>query len=71
MGRRKRQPRMVVRVLPPGQIKQNRLNPYRDETASERREGMIRTLVEGLSSIVLEPAVSTEQQGSRITREGT
>ena len=47
MGR-KRKLNMAVRVVPPGTLSPNPLNPYRNESPAERRRRMLDALARGL-----------------------
>jgi hypothetical protein len=47
---RKRKLRMAVRIVPPGTLQPNLRNVHAKETAQQRREVMLRTVVRGLAA---------------------
>jgi len=65
-GGRKRRLRVVVRIVPPGTLRPNPLNPFRKETPDERREGMLRSVGAGLLRVLRRKAetVDTERPAS-------
>jgi hypothetical protein len=49
MGAKKKL-RVEVRVVPPGSLRPNPLNPHAGETPEQRREGMLRRLARALAA---------------------
>ena len=63
---RKRNLRVVVRIVPQGTLHPNPLNPHYDATPANRREGLLRSAVFGLIRVLRDEEITDDETKSAV-----